>query len=141
MMVLDTDHLSVLEWENTPSARRLQEKMAAYHPDDLGTTIINFEEQMRGWMAVLNKAQKVKSQIDGYRRLKRRLRLYCTVNVLEFDERAAVEFQRLKKETPRLGTLDLKIAAVVLANKDVLVSANLKDFRQVPGLQVENWLE
>jgi predicted nucleic acid-binding protein len=35
----------------------------------------------------------------------------------------------------------LLIAAIVLANRATLVSRNLTDFRQVPGLQVENWAD
>jgi tRNA(fMet)-specific endonuclease VapC len=141
MIVLDTTTLSVLEWADSPAAMRLQEKMAAYRPEELGTTIVNFEEQMRGWMAVLNEPRdKVMKQIEAYRRLKRQLRLYCTVTILDFDERAAVEFQRIKKECRGVGTMDLKLAAIVIANQAVLVSDNLKDFRKVPGLQVENWL-
>lgn len=35
--------------------------------------------------------------------------------------------------------MDLRIAAVVLAVGGKLLSANLSDFRKVPGLDVENW--
>jgi predicted nucleic acid-binding protein len=35
----------------------------------------------------------------------------------------------------------LKIAATALACDVLLLSANLRDFEQVPDLQVENWLE
>jgi predicted nucleic acid-binding protein len=37
-------------------------------------------------------------------------------------------------------TIDLKIAAIVLRHSATLLSANLRDFRQVPGLSVEDWL-
>ena len=33
------------------------------------------------------------------------------------------------------------IAAIVLANKATLGTRNLKDYRKVPGLQVENWVD
>jgi tRNA(fMet)-specific endonuclease VapC len=141
MRLLDTNHLSVLEWEDTPRAIRLQEKMAACPAAELGTTIVNFEEQMRGWMSGLNDPTKsVKEHIEMYRRLKRQLQLYCKVAILDFDERVAVEFQRLKKECRGVGTLDLKIAAIAIANDAILLTENLKDFRKVPGLQIENWL-
>jgi tRNA(fMet)-specific endonuclease VapC len=35
--------------------------------------------------------------------------------------------------------MDLKIAAIVLTHNALLISRNLKDFRKVPGLKVEDW--
>ena len=57
MIVLDTDHLSVLEWEAGATARRLLARLAQITPDEAVTTIINFEEQMRGWLAYLARAR------------------------------------------------------------------------------------
>ncbi len=36
-------------------------------------------------------------------------------------------------------SLDLKIAATALVQNALLLSANLRDFQQVPGLHVEDW--
>lgn len=36
--------------------------------------------------------------------------------------------------------MDLKIAAIALMNDALLLTANMVDFKQVPGLRVENWL-
>jgi tRNA(fMet)-specific endonuclease VapC len=44
-------------------------------------------------------------------------------------------------DTDHIGTHDLKIAPIALVNDATLLSANLRDFEQVPGLRVENWLE
>jgi tRNA(fMet)-specific endonuclease VapC len=35
--------------------------------------------------------------------------------------------------------MDLKIAAIVVSRDATLLSQNLADFRQDPGLQVEDW--
>ena len=48
VVVLDTDHLSALEWETDASARKLLARLSQLSPDEAVTTIINFEEQMRG---------------------------------------------------------------------------------------------
>lgn len=40
----------------------------------------------------------------------------------------------------RIGTQDLKIACIALEHDATLLSANLSDFNQVPGLRVEDWL-
>ncbi len=35
--------------------------------------------------------------------------------------------------------MDLRIASVALASHSTLLTLNLRDFRQVPGLAVEDW--
>jgi predicted nucleic acid-binding protein len=35
--------------------------------------------------------------------------------------------------------MDLKIAAIVLPRRDTLLSRNLSDFREIEGLNVEDW--
>lgn len=45
-----------------------------------------------------------------------------------------------RRGTP-IGPNDLLIAAQCLASNLRLVSANLREFRRVPGLEVENWLD
>jgi tRNA(fMet)-specific endonuclease VapC len=35
--------------------------------------------------------------------------------------------------------MDLKIAAIAISRKAILLSRNLRDFQQVSGLQVEDW--
>jgi tRNA(fMet)-specific endonuclease VapC len=142
MVLLDTDHLSVMEWLDSPGAVQIRRHLEQHLPQEVGTTIVNFEEKMRGWMAVLAKARKVKDQIDAYRRLSHQLRIFRSVAIIaEFDENAAIEFQRLKKDYPRLGTMDLKIASIVLAHRAILVSRNERDFRQIAGLNLEDWTQ
>jgi tRNA(fMet)-specific endonuclease VapC len=69
--------------------------------------------------------------------------LAAVETVVLIDARAAAEFDALRqhKKLKKIGRGDLLIAAIALANRATLVSRNLKDFRQVPGLQVENWAD
>ena len=97
------------------------------------------EEQTRGWLTAIAKTKSVKEQVDRYRELNRMLRLYCSMNVLDYEERAAVEFQQLRKEKLRIGTMDMKIAAIALANDAILLTRNAGDFLRVPGLKLEDW--
>ena len=77
---------------------------------------------------------------DGlFRRLAKQLDSYCRIPVLEFDSRAAVEFQRLRKSHRGTGTMDLRIAAIVITNGATLLSRNLSDFQKIARLQVEDW--
>jgi tRNA(fMet)-specific endonuclease VapC len=139
MIVLDTDHLSLLDLGRSTEAHRLQSRLRTIAPEEAVVTIISFEEQMRGWLTYLARARNLAQQIEAYRRLKRHLDNYRGLTVLEFDDLVAVEFQRLRKLRIRIGTYDLKIAAIALAHDATLLSRNLVDFRKVPGLRVEDW--
>lgn len=140
MFILDTDHLSVLE-RGGEGSFRLQERLAGQPPEEVATTILNFEEQMRGWLAYVARARSLPQQVEAYRRLRRHLDNYRLIPVLDFDERAAAELARLQKKRVRIGTMDLKIAAIALAQGAILLSRNLGDFAQVPGLEVEDWTQ
>jgi tRNA(fMet)-specific endonuclease VapC len=140
MYVLDTDHISLLESaSSSPEAQRLRFRLASLKPVERITTIITFEEQIRGWMSFLAQARSLPQQVKAYRRLKGVLDRYLKITVLEFDEAAAAEFERLKQSRLRIGTIDLKIAAIALAHGATVLTRNLKDFTRVPGLRVEDW--
>ncbi len=140
MVILDTDHMTLLERIGIPAAQRLEARLKQVPADEICSTVVNFEEQMRGWMAVLAAGRKLKDQIEIYHRLTKQLSIYCSLTILNFDEMAAVEFARLKKEKPRLGVMDLKIAAIALSRKATLLSRNRRDFEQIAGLKLEDWV-
>ena len=106
----------------------------------MAVSIISVEEQMRGWLATVAKERQAKRQVFGYRELARLFDYFRTFTIVLFDEPAADQFDRLAAKI-RLGTMDLKIAAIALVNKALLLSANNRDFAQIPGLRVENWLD
>lgn len=138
MYLMDTDNMTLLEQAN-PEAMRLKNRIAAVAPDDLATTIVSYEEQTRGWLAVSAQARTPQAQVAAYSRLKRHLQIYSKIAVIDFDERASIEFVRLKKTRIRIGTMDLKIAAIALANNATVLTRNLSDFGKVPGLRVQDW--
>jgi tRNA(fMet)-specific endonuclease VapC len=139
MAVLDTDHMSLLEWSGAQGSAILRAALATLQRAEVVTTIISDEEQVRWWMAYIARLRSVTQQVDAYRRLHRQQDNYCRIPVLVFDAPAAVTFQRLRRTRLRIGTMDLKIAAIVLSRGATLLSRNLADFGRVPGLQVEDW--
>ena len=139
MYILDADVLTLLEEPKGAAAKRLQSRLASEPEDRIATTIINYEEQTRGWFAILAKAKTVAAQIAAYRRLNRHLANYRALDVLDFDDRAAVEFRRIKMMKLRVGTMDLKIASIAIANSAALLTRNLSDFRQIPNLIALDW--
>jgi len=107
--------------------------------DDIATTIISYEEQTRGWLAYMARMDTETARIRAYGFLKRHLEIYCRIAVIPYDEKAAAEFERFKQAKIRIGTMDLKIAAIALANDAILLTRNLSDFRKIPDLKAEDW--
>jgi tRNA(fMet)-specific endonuclease VapC len=73
-----------------------------------------------------------------------RLRQFCAPYLsLPFDDRAADECGQiragLRKSGRPIGPNDLLIAAIARINDLVLVTNDAAEFRQVPGLQLEDW--
>jgi tRNA(fMet)-specific endonuclease VapC len=62
---------------------------------------------------------------------------------LPFDDRVADYFATLRRHLDTLGTpigsYDLQIAAIALANGCTLVTHNTAEFSRVPGLVLEDW--
>ena len=138
MLVLDTDHLVELDRGSSQGAA-LQRKLEDAG-DEVATTIISAEEQFRGWLAQLHRQRDPHEQIATYQRLQRRIAFFAAWHVLPWDTDAADILQGLRRQRVRIGTMDLKIASIVLAHDATLLSRNLRDFQQVPNLRVEDWL-
>jgi tRNA(fMet)-specific endonuclease VapC len=77
--------------------------------------------------------------VETYERLQALLRFFNEIPVLGYTRVAAARFENLRHSRLRVGSMDLKIAAIALSQDGVLLSSNLKDFNQVPNLRVEDW--
>lgn len=139
ILVLDTNHITALGYSG-PLSDRLRQPLAGAN-QDTATTIITVEEQLRGWLGEIRKLTDPHDQIFAYSELQNRVTLFAAWIVLPWDVDSANTFVRLRKPLPRIGTLELKIASICLAHDAVLLTRNLSDFRQVPGLRVENWID
>ena len=66
------------------------------------------------------------------------------LTILPFDDRAAWAYGDLRAELERRGTpigsLDTMIAAHALSLQAKLITNNIREFAQVSGLQVDNWV-
>jgi tRNA(fMet)-specific endonuclease VapC len=129
MIVLDTDHLSILD-RDTIEAFNIGRRLAARSANEVFATIITYEEQMRGWLAYASKA---------YAKLRAHVETFRTIPLLDYNAAASLEFEQLQRQGVRIGSMDLKIAAIAKANGGLLLSRNLVDFQKVPGVRVEDW--
>ena len=94
---------------------------------------------MRGWLAYSAQANTIKKMLIAYEKIQTHLQTFRDLTVLPFDKEAATRFELLRQARVRIGSMDLKIAAVCLANNATLLTRNSKDFGQVPGLKFEDW--
>jgi tRNA(fMet)-specific endonuclease VapC len=135
LFVLDTDHATLYQYSHLTLRQRLE----SISPGQLATTIITYEEQVSGRLAVTRRARTTSARVESYYRLQQTLGFFCQIPVLPLNDTAATTFQRLLSFKLRIGTQDLLIAAITLSSGSTLLSRNLRDFRQVPGLVVEDW--
>lgn len=139
MILLDSDHLSVLLDERDGRCISLEERLDKSQ-DVVALPIVTVEEQLRGWLAMIHRVNDPYRQIVPYLRLKKTFTHLREWPIVEWNEPAANSFSNLRSLRTRIGSQDLKIACIALANDALLLSANLRDFEQVPGLRVEDWL-
>lgn len=61
------------------------------------------------------------------------------INILDFTNDADDCYQDLVEQKIRVGTRDLRIAAIALSVNGIVVTRNRRDFEKVPGLKFEDW--
>jgi tRNA(fMet)-specific endonuclease VapC len=140
VILFDTDHFNVLQIGKGSSYQTLAARMHDSPDEHFATTVVTFEEHMRGWLAGIRRTRDVASQVRPYDQLINLVRFFQAWEIVRFDERAAERFRDLRQKRVRIGTMDLKIAAIALEQDATLLSANANDFDDVPGLRVEDWL-
>jgi tRNA(fMet)-specific endonuclease VapC len=140
MILLDTDHLTVMANRRHSAFVHLDARLAEVNGEAVAAPVVAAEEQFRGWLSGINAARDIQNQIGPYQELADLIDFYRDWVVVTFDEHAADHFNHLRAQKVRIGTMDLKIAAIALAHGALLLSANRRDFAKVPGLRVENSL-
>jgi len=135
LWILDTDHISLYQRGDLNVINRL----SSANPKNLAVTVISLEEQMYGRLSEIKKATSAISLITAYSRLEITLDYFKSVQVLPFDQNAHTTFESLIRQKLRVGTQDLRIAAIALSVNGIVVTRNQKDFGKVPNLHVENW--
>lgn len=134
--ILDTDHITLFQRNHPLIISRLQ----GIPPEDIAVTVVSAMEQTRGRLAQIHRAKTAPAVIAAFARFQEALRFYRTVTVLPYDEAAAEQFARLRRDHKNLpGTQDLRIASIALSRGATLVTRNRRDFARIPGLLLEDW--
>ncbi len=138
MILLDTDHVSVLKMPAGDRRNRLVSRMAL-NPESVSIPVIAVEESMRGWMAAIAKERLAARQVYAYRELASLFDFFAEFEIVPFDDAAVKLFDGMGRI--KIGTGDRKIASIALSQNALLITANRRDFVQVPGLRIENWMD
>ena len=88
MILLDTDHVNVLKYPEHLRFASLTTQLNISDDQDIATTVIIVEEQMRGWLAWINRSDDVHRQVPAYQELLRLFVFFSRWHVVPFDEQA-----------------------------------------------------
>lgn len=141
MLVLDTDHLVELGYQSA-AGQRLSKRLGR---SDLSAVIavVSVQERIGGALSRINqiKSASVRELVLAYESLANISDFLQGFTRLPFDKEAAARFLKFRKQGVRIGTMDLRIACIVMEHDALLLTRNTVDFEKVPGLKFENWLE
>ncbi len=141
MIVLDTDIATLLSYGKTD---KLKKRIAALDKDEkLAVTIVTRMEMLQGRFASIKNAanpDELRVAMDRFLESERFLAAFDRLNV---EDAASQHFDDLRqgKKTRKMRRADLLIACIALAHQALLVTRNVKDYKDVPGLRVENWAD
>lgn len=139
MILVDTDHITAIKYKDTARYRRLWARLATVSDEVIGVAVVTVEEQMRGWLASIAKERQPIRQIGPYRELAELFDFFTDYAIITFDEAAVAIFETFGRI--RIGAMDKRIAAIAIANDALLLTANRRDFEQIPNLRFENWMD
>jgi tRNA(fMet)-specific endonuclease VapC len=113
----------------------LLNKIMSHTPDEIKICSMVKAELLYG----AEKSQRDKENIEKVEQF------LLPFEVVAFDNDASVKYSKIRSELEKIGAPigpnDLIISATVLANNGILVTNNVKEFRRIPDLIVENWTE
>jgi tRNA(fMet)-specific endonuclease VapC len=135
LWILDTDHISLFQTGHPSVINRIH----SIDPTNLAVTIVSLEEQMYGRLNRIRRAKSTEDLTLAYLNLNRTLAYFKTISVLDFDSESAACYQEMVNKRIRIGTQDLKIAAIAKSRSAIIVTRNYRDFKKIPELQIEDW--
>lgn len=135
LYIFDTDTVTLFQSGNAQIERRRQ----ALPFDLVAVSVISVEELLSGWYALLRRPQTIEQQARVYGLMAETLTFLARLPIVSMDEPAIRRFEQLRAMRLNVGSPDLRIAAIALELGATVVTRNLRDFRRVPGLAVEDW--
>lgn len=139
MILLDTDTVTHFVYGNANVRRKVEE----VGDEELAVAVITRNEVLRGRAENLLKAANEEELRKAAERFRQTEEMLSDFVVVGFDEDSIKHFGRLRKQKnlKKMGRADMLIACIALAHDALLVTRNTKDYKDVAGLRVENWVD
>lgn len=135
MWIFDTDHATLFQQGNP----QIVQRVSAIDPKDIAITIVTFEEQMYGRLNRIRRATSGEERISAYASLRKTINYLTDFELLDFDRNAENYYREFLQQKIRVGTQDLRIAAIAISTSSILLTRNRRDFEKIPGLRFEDW--
>lgn len=112
---------------------------AAIEAEQLSVTIITVEEILTGWYSQIRRAKNDAQTLRAYAALQQAVEFLGRVRILPMDQEALEQFHTFRKGKYRIGSNDLRMAAIAKRHGVTLITCNLSDFKRLPGVKLEDW--
>jgi tRNA(fMet)-specific endonuclease VapC len=104
--------------------------------------IVVVEEMIRGRFATIRQAEAAKGKIslpEAYDLFNQSFRALAAFQTLHYNAAADKMVESFRRGKIRVGTRDLRIAAICIVHGATLVTRNARDYAQIPGLTFDVW--
>ena len=112
----------------------LLNKIKNYHPDAIKIASIVKAELLYG----ANKSQKKEENIEKINKF------LLPFEIINFDNPSSIIYASIRADLEKRGEIigpnDLIIASIVQANGGTLVTNNVKEFKRIKSIKIENWI-
>jgi tRNA(fMet)-specific endonuclease VapC len=138
MIAFDTDILSELVAGNAAMTQRA----ANIDPAEQTVPVVVAAEVTRGWLNAIRQAEAGRGRVSlvlAYRLFEQSRSALAHYQALDYTPAADALFQQLRAAKIRIGSQDLRIAAICIDHGATLVTRNARDYIQVPGLSLDVW--
>lgn len=133
--LLDTDTVSPFQHGHPDVCAAVAE----HSPTEVAITVLTVEEQLSGWYKELRRATEPQTLAAVYLRMANTVQFYSCLPIFSLTEAAIRRCEDLTRQKLKVRKTDLRIAAIVLEMNAVIVTRNMRDFKRVPGLAIEDW--
>jgi len=130
MYLLDTNIVSY--WMRGDG--KIINEIKSHKPSDLSISTITLAEIYYGIEKSPVKKKERRNKIEH---------IYLQLKIYPFDELSARKYSIIRTQLEKDGLViserDLQIASIAMANKLIVVTHNVKEFKRIEKLDVEDW--